>query len=289
MLNSDTQINLDHLHSYQCFIDDDPEPSDPANFVYPVADDAAQAAADAAAQAAKDALIAIIRAKRDRRAQLNAQAAALTPVDALRVSLTLLGKDGGSLTNLISPSDDTYKTDGSQCWMADGAADRVSTGFPNEFAGFISTFLNNEALALGVMNDGVPDLATILTKRKLEQLNGAAGPHMIARSGNYFCYNSDEPALVLIDVDTKGMPDAVRHRVTALGGAWTAILTAALELANAARVVRRSTSAGLSRSDTGQTFAGSDGQHIYLLIKDGSTAEHLLRTLHDRCWLLGQG
>ena len=60
--------------------------------------------------------------------------------------------------------------------------------------------LTNEAIALGVMNDGVPDLATILTKRKLEQLDGAAGPHMVARSGNYVCYKPGEPAFVLIDV-----------------------------------------------------------------------------------------
>lgn len=288
MLNSDTQINLDHPHSVQCFIDDEPEPSDPADFLYPLADDAAQAAADAAAQAAKDALIAIMQAKRDRRAQLNAQAATASPPDAFRVNLTLLGKIGGPLTKLISLLNDTYKSDGSQCWMAEGLAIRVGMGFPNEFAKFIGTFLNNEALTLGTMNDGIPDLATILTKDKLE-LDGAAGPEMIARSGNYFSYKPGEPALVLLDVDTKGMPDAVRHRIASLGGVWPAILTAAPELANAACVVRRSTSAGLFRSDTGELFAGSDGQHIYLLVKDGSTAEHLLRTLHDRCWLLGLG
>jgi hypothetical protein len=56
-----------------------------------------------------------------------------------------------------------------------------------------------------------------------------------------------------------------------------------------ARLTRSSTSAGLSRSDTGAVIAGSDGVHVYPVVKDGADIERFLRALHDRCWLKGLG
>jgi hypothetical protein len=50
-----------------------------------------------------------------------------------------------------------------------------------------------------------------------------------------------------------------------------------------------STSAGLSRTDTGEEFGGSGGLHVYITIKDGSDAVRFLKTLHARCWLAGYG
>jgi hypothetical protein len=61
------------------------------------------------------------------------------------------------------------------------------------------------------------------------------------------------------------------------------------ELKDTACVVRASTSAGLFRTDTGQRFADSGGIHLYLGIKDVSDSERFLKTLHDRCWLVGLG
>ena len=54
-------------------------------------------------------------------------------------------------------------------------------------------------------------------------------------------------------------------------------------------MTRRSTSAGLSRSDTGEALPGSDGVHVYVAEKDGADSERFLRALHDRCWLAGLG
>ena len=53
--------------------------------------------------------------------------------------------------------------------------------------------------------------------------------------------------------------------------------------------MRRSTSAGLSRSDTGEALPGSDGIHVYVAAKDGADSERFLRALHGRCWLAGLG
>lgn len=97
------------------------------------------------------------------------------------------------------------------------------------------------------------------------------------------------PALALLDYDTKGMPDAVAGRMNALGGFWDALLTVAPDLEHAAKVVRRSTSSGIVRTDTGEMLKGSDGLHAFVLVEDGADIERFLRTLHDRCWLHGLG
>jgi hypothetical protein len=60
-------------------------------------------------------------------------------------------------------------------------------------------------------------------------------------------------------------------------------------LRDAAFVMRRSTSAGLMRSDTGEELPGSNGQHGYVPVPDGTDIERFLKTLHERCWLAGFG
>ena len=60
-------------------------------------------------------------------------------------------------------------------------------------------------------------------------------------------------------------------------------------LKDTAHVTRHSTSAGLSRADTGEALPGSDGVHVYVEEKDGADSERFLRALHDRCWLAGLG
>src|SRR4029079_4102460 len=60
-------------------------------------------------------------------------------------------------------------------------------------------------------------------------------------------------------------------------------------LGNVARVTRSSTSAGLSRADTGAALPESDGVHVYVAAKDGADSERFLRALHDRCWLADFG
>ena len=81
----------------------------------------------------------------------------------------------------------------------------------------------------------------------------------------------------------------LRPSSSALGGFWPALLTVLPALGNVARVMRRSTSAGLSRADTGEALPGSDGVHVYVAVKDGTDSERFLRTLHERCWLAGLG
>jgi hypothetical protein len=60
-------------------------------------------------------------------------------------------------------------------------------------------------------------------------------------------------------------------------------------LHSTAHVIRRSTSAGISRTDTGEQLAGSNGQHCFIAVKDGTDIERFLAALHARAWLAGYG
>ena len=103
-----------------------------------------------------------------------------------------------------------------------------------------------------------------------------------------FVYRPGATAFVLVDCDTKGMPAAVRARIEGLGGFTGALAAVCPGAAGAGYIERRSTSAGVRNSATGETYQ-SDGRHLYLVVKDGADAKRFLYTLHDRAWLCGLG
>lgn len=166
------------------------------------------------------------------------------------------------------------------------AAQRVRFDNLETFAEHIGKLDSNEAIALGMLRLDLPDQTEIVTKDKL---NGTARPDLIARTGQHIAYQPNKPALALIDIGTKGIPAAVRERIKEDGGFWPALVAVLPELATAGSVTRRSTSAGISRTDTGERWAGSDGQHVFVMVRDGTDVERFLRTLHARCWLHGFG
>jgi len=203
------------------------------------------------------------------------------------IEITVFTKTGGPLTKRIMlAADGSLHSDGSACVMSRGAACRVRFDDLDAFANYIPRLASNKAIALGALRPDLPDDVEIITKIKL---NGTAQPGIIARTGDHIVYRLDQPALALIDVDTKGMPAAVRNRIKALDGFVPALESVLPELAMAGNAVRKSTSTGISRTDTGARMSGSNGLHVYVLVKDGADIERFLRTLHARCWLLGLG
>ena len=84
------------------------------------------------------------------------------------------------------------------------------------------------------------------------------------------------------------MPDAVRTRIKEAGGFWAALVSVLPEMETAGRIVRRSTSTGIIRTDTGEALPGSNGMHVYLHAQDGADSS-ASSTLHERCWLAGYG
>ena len=137
------------------------------------------------------------------------------------LEITILAKSDGPLTKRISLNEDgTLRSDGSACVMSSGTAERATFDSLAAFAACIDRLGQHQAIALGVLRDDLPDQVQIVTKAKL---NGHHALGLIARTGSYILYRPDQPALVLIDVDTKGMPDAVRIESTgwaASGQRW---------------------------------------------------------------------
>ncbi len=202
------------------------------------------------------------------------------------IEIVTLAKHGGPLTKRITlDPNGKLISDGSACVMGSGVAWRTAFADMTTFAGHIAALDPSEAIALGRLRADLPDKVEVTTKAKL---NGAP-PGTIARSAEYIAYQPTAPGLLLVDYDDKGMPPEIRNRLAAMGGFVQALGAIVPEIANVGLVVRRSTSAGLVRTDTGQEIAGSDGRHLYVLIENGADAERALKALHDRCWLAGLG
>jgi hypothetical protein len=130
------------------------------------------------------------------------------------IEITRLTKIGGPLTKRISLSPDgTLVSDGSACLMARGNAQRVRLDNLSQFGELIWGMESNQAIALGRMRSDLPDQVRVITKDRLATLNGTTPPDTIARIGVYISYAGGQPALALIDIDTKGMPPEVRARI----------------------------------------------------------------------------
>lgn len=206
------------------------------------------------------------------------------------IAIVELTKEGGPLTKRITlDADGSLHSDGSTCVMSNGIARRVALSTLDAFADRITGLSPSQAIALGSLRSDLPDEVLVVTKDQLSKMNGSAGSNTIARTADHIAYAPGRPALALIDIDTKGMPDKVCARVHELGGFWLALISVVPELATVAHVTRRSTSTGISRTDTGEILTGSNGMHVFVLIQEGAEVERFLRTLHDRCWLHGLG
>jgi hypothetical protein len=200
------------------------------------------------------------------------------------IELTGITKTGGPLTKRIHLDEDgRLISDGSACVMSAGRAKRVRLESLQDAAAVIGSLDPHEAIALGRLRDDLPDEVTVTTQTRLATLNGSA------RTSGFINYAAGHAALALIDIDTKGMPAAVKARIEDAGGYWAALVTVLPALATVGRIVRTSTSSGLTRTDTGETLPGSSGVHIYVRVADGGDVERFLRTLHERCWLAGFG
>jgi hypothetical protein len=206
--------------------------------------------------------------------------------DPATPELTLFVNAHGALTKQFTLDDkgNLVKTEGGQ--MVGGTAMRLAIGDVQALADLIGTISSDQALALGSMRSGLPAQVTVVTKKAL---NGGTAPDIISRSREYLTFGQERRGFCLGDFDRKGITAEVRDKLEQSGGFVAALGTVIPELKNTGCVVRASTSAGLFRTDTGQRFADSGGIHLYLGIKDVSDSERFLKTLHDRCWLMGLG
>ena len=177
------------------------------------------------------------------------------------------------------------KVDGTECRMSNGKAYRLPVPNVQALAAAINSLGSNEAIAIGALKEGVTDGARVVTKRNLPAVEQA---DVIARTKDFVIFPSYSAGYMLFDVDTKGMPQPVRDRVAALGGAWGAIVDAVPKLAGSSRVIRKSSSSGISNPETGET-RNSDSQHIYMLVRSAVSIPEILKRIHDILWLAGLG
>ncbi|MFO1099288.1 MAG: hypothetical protein U1E81_13720 [Xanthobacteraceae bacterium] len=206
-------------------------------------------------------------------------------------TLTIFAKKNGPLSKHVRLESGVVKSDGSACVMSIGSAERCDIETANELADLIADLKSNEALGLGTLRGDLPDRVTIATKAALGQVNGEVRPDIIARTGSNIIFEPDRPAWALLDHDGKDMPPEVKTRLAASGGFWRALCGVLPDLAETERVSRASTSAGLFSIKNGERldYAGSNGRHVYLLVRDGADIPRFLQALHDRCWLAGLG
>ena len=207
-----------------------------------------------------------------------------------RFEITVFAKRDGPLTKRISlEPDGSVRSDGSQCLMTRGIARRAAITEMQDLGALIDSLKSDEALGLGTLRADLPDQVEIVTKRYLDKLNGVSRPDVIARTGGNIVFRPGRPAFALLDFDTKGMPPQVAPKLAEFPDFWTAVVSVCPDLANIARVARRSTSAGLFRTDTREELPGSDGMHVFVAVKDGADVERFLKVLHARCRLSGLG
>jgi Family of unknown function (DUF5906) len=189
--------------------------------------------------------------------------------------ITRFKKEGGPLTKRLSLSDGGLRADASQCRMSTGTATRVRCVDIAELARVIDACGPDEAIAIGRMKDGVAGEAKIACKDKLAKHPGA-----ISRSLDHFEF-ADGPGPCLLDIDLKGAP-ADLDPIAAL----TQVLP---DLDFIAHVERASTSSGVSKGSTGESYPGSTGRHIYILVKNQRDVPRFLKALRDRLWLISAG
>jgi hypothetical protein len=202
------------------------------------------------------------------------------------IEIVVFTKAGGPLTKQISLVDGKIVSDGSPCRMGRGRARRVRVSSLEDLPALIERLGSNEAFGLGELREGLGDEVEIATKKELAN---APRDGAIARTAANIRYFEGRPALVLFDYDTKGMPPEVATKIESLGGFWKALVSVLPPLGAAGYLIRRSTSSGLSNADTGETYPGSSGIHVYIEEEDGGDTERFLETVHDRAWLAGLG
>jgi hypothetical protein len=204
------------------------------------------------------------------------------------IEITIFRKKNGVLSKRISlGKDGKVKSDGSECRMSAGTAQRFKLDGVGSLADLIEQMPSNEALALGRLRLDLPAQVKVVLARDLDDKTPT---DVIARTKEHLHFAPDTPAYMLLDYDRKGQSAAVTTKLKEAGGFWYAVIEVVPGLANAARVVRRSTSAGLySKRTPDEWLPGGAGRHIYIAVRDGTDIERAPTTLHDRLWLAGYG
>ena len=203
------------------------------------------------------------------------------------IEITVFKKSSGILSKTIAAAvDGSPVSDGSACRMSSGEAKRMPLpGGAQALADFIGNVAPDEALSLGRLVSGVGESAPVTTVSRLK----SAPEGTIARSQDFLEFMENTPAFMLLDIDRKGMPQAVADRIKAAGGVVPLLTELFPALMKGCPRRARVDFSGNFQHATGRAFAGSGGMHIYVLVEDGADIPRALAALSDRLWLNGCG
>ena len=199
--------------------------------------------------------------------------------------VTVFEKRGGPLRKRFHVSSDgSLGNDDAACRMLSGTARRAVINSAGGLASLINGLSSSQAYAIGRLHDSLASTVNIVMK-----VRATGNRNAVARSKQNLIFAKGLPGVALLDIDLKGMPDAVKARIKHAGGIGKALDTVIPELATTARVARHSTSFGLSNNLTGEKYPGSGGLHVAIFVADSADIPRFILDLHNRLWLAGFG
>lgn len=184
-----------------------------------------------------------------------------------------------------------FEKDGKACAMTTGRAERLCLRLDRDRTGatlrevdhVLQRLGQDQAIGLGVVSHPEAANPVQIVTKVVEQ-----PPRSLARTKANFAFRSGEPALLLLDIDTKWISPPMRAVVEGAGGLLEAILAVVPTLSRCARLVRKSTSAGIIDAD-GRVVGDSKNLHVYFVAADGTDIPRALEVLHRRLCLAGLG
>ena len=160
--------------------------------------------------------------------------------------------------------------------MSDGYAKQMTMQL-DQLIPYFSSLSKHQAICHGLTEN---PLAKITVKRK--ETTGR-----IARTIDNFIFRSDEPSLILLDVDADDSPGSTNiHSPAELVDIIETILPS---ISNSACMAMASASSGIMSKDTDELLTSNCGFHIYFVAQDGSDIPRFIETLFKKLVLEGLG
>ena len=160
--------------------------------------------------------------------------------------------------------------------MSDGSAKQMTMQL-DELIPYFTSLSEHQAICHGLTEN---PLATITVKSRETK-------DRTARTKDNFIFRSDEPSLILLDVDADDSHGSTTiHSPAELVDIIETILPS---IANVAYMAKASVSSGIMSTDTDELLTSNCGFHIYFVAQDGSDIPRFIETLFKKLVLEGFG
>ena len=160
--------------------------------------------------------------------------------------------------------------------MMDGTAKKVTLRL-DQLIPYFAKLNEHQAICHGVTED--PSVTITVKSRETK--------NRIARTKDNFKFPSNEPSLILLDVDADDSPGSTKiHSPAALVDIIESILPST---SNAAYMAMASASSGIRSTDTDELLTSNCGFHIYFVAQDGSDIPRFIELLFKKLVLDGYG